>query len=59
MTGVQTCALPICIAVALVIMAFNMVGTAAEDSLNPRLKVSHLSRRHFRMRPLPDKEPKP
>ena len=43
------------IAVALVIMAFNMVGTAAEDSLNPRLKVSHLSRRHFRMRPLPDK----
>jgi peptide/nickel transport system permease protein len=44
------------IAVALVIMAFNMVGTAAEDSLNPRLKVSHLSRRHFRLRPLPDKE---
>jgi hypothetical protein len=37
-------------------MAFNMVGTAAEDSLNPRLKVSHLSRRHFRLRPLPDKE---
>ena len=47
------------IAVALVIMAFNMVGTAAEDSLNPRLKVSHLARRHFRLRPLPDKEPKP
>ena len=47
------------IAVALVIMAFNMVGTAAEDSLNPRLKVSHLARRHFRLRPLPDKEPQP
>lgn len=44
------------IAVALVIMAFNMLGTAVEDSLNPRLKVSHLSRRHFRLRPLPDKE---
>ncbi len=44
------------IAVALVIMAFNMVGTAAEDSLNPRLKVSHLVRRHFRLRPLPDRE---
>ena len=29
---------------------------AVEDSLNPRLKVSHLSRRHFRLRPLPDKE---
>ena len=45
------------IAVAIVIMAFNMVGTAAEDSLNPRLRVSHLARRHFRLRPLPDKEP--
>jgi peptide/nickel transport system permease protein len=44
------------IAVALVIMALNMLGTAAEDSLNPRLKVSHLVRRHFRLRPLPDKE---
>ena len=44
------------IAVAVVIMAFNMLGTAAEDALNPRLKVSHLVRRHFRLRPLPDKE---
>jgi len=44
------------IAVALVILAFNMLGTAAEDSLNPRLKVSHLTRRHFRLRPLPDKD---
>ena len=44
------------IAVAVVILAFNMLGTAVEDSLNPRLKVSHLSRRHFRLRPLPDKE---
>jgi peptide/nickel transport system permease protein len=43
------------IAVALVIMAFNMVGTAAEDALNPRLRVSHLSRRHFRLRPPPDR----
>lgn len=43
------------IAVALIIMAFNMLGTAAEDSLNPRLRVSHLSRRHFRLRPLPDR----
>jgi peptide/nickel transport system permease protein len=45
------------IAVALVIMSLNMVGTAAEDALNPRLKVSHLVRRHFRLRPLPDREP--
>lgn len=44
------------LAVAIVIMAFNMLGTAAEDALNPRLKVSHLLRRHFRMRPLPDKD---
>lgn len=44
------------IAVALVIMALNMLGTAAEDSLNPRLKVSHLVLRHFRLRPIPDRE---
>ncbi|MFM7247665.1 MAG: ABC transporter permease [Actinomycetota bacterium] len=44
------------LAVAIVIMAFNMLGTAAEDTLNPRLKVSHLMRRHFRLRPLPDRE---
>ena len=39
------------IAVSLVIMAFNMVGTALEDALNPRLKVSHMSVRRFRIRP--------
>jgi peptide/nickel transport system permease protein len=40
------------VAVAIVIVACTMVGTALEDALNPRLRVSHLSVRRFRVRPL-------
>ena len=40
------------LAVAVVIVACTMVGTALEDALNPRLRVSHLSVRGFRIRPL-------
>jgi peptide/nickel transport system permease protein len=40
------------VAVAVVIVACTMVGTALEDALNPRLRVSHLSVRRFRLRPL-------
>jgi peptide/nickel transport system permease protein len=29
-----------------------MIGTALEDALNPRLRVSHLSVRRFRLRAL-------
>ena len=40
------------IAVTIVIAACTMVGTSLEDALNPRLRVSHLSVKRFRMRPL-------
>jgi peptide/nickel transport system permease protein len=40
------------VAVAVVIVACTMVGTALEDALNPRLRVSHLSVRRFRLRAL-------
>ncbi len=45
------------IAVAVVILACTMLGTAIEDALNPRLRVGHLSVRRFRLRPLPAKDP--
>jgi peptide/nickel transport system permease protein len=41
------------IAVAVVILACTLLGTAIEDALNPRLRVGHLSVRRFRLRPLP------
>ena len=37
--------------VTAIILSLTMIGTALEDALNPRLKVSHLSRRHFRVLP--------
>jgi peptide/nickel transport system permease protein len=33
--------------VAVIILALTLMGTALEDALNPRLRVSHLSRKHF------------
>jgi peptide/nickel transport system permease protein len=44
------------IAVAVVILACTLLGTAIEDALNPRLRVGHLSVRRFRLRPLPSKD---
>ena len=38
--------------VALLILACSLIGQAAEDALNPRLRVGHLSVRRFRFRPL-------
>jgi peptide/nickel transport system permease protein len=38
--------------VALIILGCSLVGGALEDSLNPRLRVAHLSARTFRLRPL-------
>jgi len=38
--------------VALIILSCSLIGGALEDSLNPRLRVSHLSARTFRLRPL-------
>ena len=39
------------VCVTLVILACTMVGQSVEDSLNPRLRVGHVSVRRFRMRP--------
>jgi peptide/nickel transport system permease protein len=38
------------VCVALVVMACYLLGQAIEDSLNPRLRVAHLSPRHFTVR---------
>jgi peptide/nickel transport system permease protein len=38
------------ICIALVIVACYLLGNALEDSLNPRLKVSHVSSRYWRIR---------
>ena len=46
--------------VAAIIMSLTLMGTAVEDSLNPRLRVSHLTRRAFLMVPqrrAPDEAP--
>ncbi len=37
--------------VTAIILSLTMMGTALEDALNPRLRVSHLSRQHFRVLP--------
>jgi peptide/nickel transport system permease protein len=44
------------LAVVVVVLACTMLGRALEDSLNPRLRVGHLSVRHFRLRSLPETE---
>jgi len=44
------------VAVGILCLALMMWGTAIEDALNPRLKVSHLSARLFRLRPRPVRE---
>jgi peptide/nickel transport system permease protein len=41
------------VAVAIVVVSLTMLGTAIEDALNPRLRVSHVSVRRFRLRPVP------
>lgn len=45
------------LAVAVVVMACYLLGQAIEDAMNPRLKVSHISVRPFRMRSLTRGEP--
>jgi peptide/nickel transport system permease protein len=42
------------VAVAVVILGCTMLGQALENTLNPRLRVGHLSVRRFRLRSLPD-----
>lgn len=48
---------PAGLAVAIVIMGCYLFGQAIEDSLNPRLKVAHLSPRTWRIRPLVGRGP--
>src|SRR4029079_12449693 len=50
-TGAWWAVIPAALCVALVIMACFGLGQAIEDALNPRLKVSYLSPRVFRLRP--------
>jgi len=38
--------------VAIVILSCSLIGGALEDTLNPRLRVAHVSARTFRLRPL-------
>ena len=45
--------LPPGLAVTVIVLACAMAGQGMEDALNPRLRVSHLATRHFRLRPLP------
>jgi peptide/nickel transport system permease protein len=51
-SGAWWAIVPAGICVALVIMGCTLVGQAMENALNPRLKVSHLSARKFRIRAL-------
>lgn len=44
--------LPPGLAVTAVVLAATVVGQGLEDALNPRLKVSHLATKRFRLRPL-------
>jgi peptide/nickel transport system permease protein len=57
--GAWWAVIPAGLCVALVIMGCFWLGQAIEDALNPRLKVSYLSPRMFRLRPLPIVEERP
>ena len=52
-SGAWWAVIPAGLCVALVIMACFWLGQAIEDSLNPRLRVAHLSPRLFRLRASP------
>ncbi|HEX9122145.1 MAG TPA: ABC transporter permease [Actinomycetota bacterium] len=58
-SGAWWAVIPPGLCVALVIMGCFWLGQAIEDALNPRLKVSYLSPRVFRLRPLPITEARP
>lgn len=58
-SGAWWAVIPAGLCVALVIMGCFWFGQAIEDALNPRLKVSYLSPRMFRLRPLGIEEVRP
>ncbi|MGB2951924.1 MAG: ABC transporter permease [Gaiellaceae bacterium] len=43
--------------VAIMILSCSLIGGALEDTLNPRLRVAHVSARTFRLRPLVGRSP--
>jgi peptide/nickel transport system permease protein len=51
-TGAWWAIVPAGVAVAVLIMGCYLVGSSIEDALNPRLRVSYLSKSSWRMRPL-------
>jgi peptide/nickel transport system permease protein len=55
-SGAWWAVIPAGLCVALLIMGCFWFGQAIEDALNPRLKVSNLSPRMFRVQPLPIEE---
>jgi len=55
-SGYWWAVIPAGLCVALVIMACFWFGQAIEDALNPRLKVSYVSPRGFRFRPVPGED---
>jgi peptide/nickel transport system permease protein len=58
-SGAWWAVIPAGLCVALLIMGCFWLGQAIEDALNPRLKVSYLSPKTFRLRPLPTAEAPP
>ncbi len=58
-TGAWWAIIPPGIAVGILCLALMMWGTAIEDALNPRLRVSHLAANHFRIRPVPPEKENP
>jgi peptide/nickel transport system permease protein len=55
-SGAWWAIIPPGVVVALIILSCTLIGQAIEDTLNPRLRVSHVSARRFRLRPVPPPE---
>jgi peptide/nickel transport system permease protein len=56
-SGAWWAIVPVGFAIAAVIVGCFLLGQAVEDALNPRLRVSHLALRPWRMRPLVGRGP--
>ena len=56
-SGAWWAVVPPGVCISLVVMGCYLVGQAIEDGLNPRLRISHLSPRSFRLKELPAERP--
>ena len=56
-TGAWWAIVPPGLLVAVIILSCSVIGNAIEDALNPRLRVSHLAARSFKLRPLVGRGP--